>query len=368
MTELVPVSSKLEKPLSKNSGRTGHKKQEGQEDLDLVTPWKSAEDLERAVAALPSSVRSKIQSVERKKIPQTRDADILLTDYDQETFNWLFGSKIAYALDQHWDFSTQWQERLRRGEDPKILRREAIQEIDSFYHDQKPPFMDLAYLDDREKEARSEYKNASQEFSALEKRMADLRTKIVELQRQKGTKNQVRELEKEYAKLKKAADSTEEHRGRLDRLRYQTDQSYKAYTELRTSNEDCQRIGKIIKQNAPRVLPKDVADIWVGMIDYIGWPIRLQIGAQNRRGDVKGEDGAKQSLLGIQEILLEAITDWLDTQPKEVQDKKIDVLAKNFAMVRDHLETSLNRDPESIKANLQHAQIILRKLVKLAGK
>jgi hypothetical protein len=66
--------------------------------------------------------------------------------------------------------------------------------------------------------------------------------------------------------------------------------------------------------------------------------------------------------------MFDAVLAWLAKHEDEARPSKaIGVLARRFGEVRSYLE-SAKRDQQSMETSLQHAQIILRRLVQLAGK
>ncbi|MFH1621428.1 MAG: hypothetical protein ABIB04_05105 [Patescibacteria group bacterium] len=366
MAELILSSNPFDQESKKESGSSVHPEKRG--DLDLVTPWKTVEDLERAVRALPPRIKIAIKEEEREEVYPDAERDSLMTQYDKETFKILFGSNIAIALDRHLNFSEQWYERLRRGEDPGALRYETVKEIDLFYKEQKPPFFDLEYLAKRQDEAKAEYVKTRKEYTETKNKLVKLEEAIKSLSGKRGSKNQMRELEAERDKLREVVSDNPQGPGKLSRLAIKSDREFANLQTLKSSYDDADRIRNICLQNRQRITSEDAADIWAEVADRIGRPLGFASGNLRRKGKNNEAKKIEDYRLQIKEILLESVFDWLETQPAEgTRKKKTDVLAKNFFLVRGLLETSLNRDPESVRANLQHAQIILRRLVDLAG-
>lgn len=350
------------------------------ERIELGRPWKTVREMRSTVAALPPKVKGLLAEDMRRRsglaeaqgpAGPKHDRAQAFTDLPKEDFKALFAYPLAAYLERELLLDIQIGERLRRGEDPKAIRTEIMAELDRMSQGSKAPFVDAAHLESRIAESREAVKRLIEHIAQHRKDYAEKSADARELQRRSRLPPYEKELLRKFKSLRQFLGDPDFETGHFGELAKQKQDISREVEKLKKSLEQALFIERTLEKNAPRLTAEDLADIWAGVASSIGSGMELRIRGLRNLGHEKEAAELQKRLLSVRDALFEAVLAWLERRPdgtgrRSVGSKKQELLARRFNdvfLLLSHGEDDAN---PSQAANLQHAQIILRRLVQLS--
>jgi len=342
----------------------------GKATLDQA--WKSVADLDAAVAVLPEVYKAVVlKGHERGDITSLSSLDVNRTaDMDKGTLRAMLAVSLAGYLDNRLMLPEQFVERLRRKEKPEDLKKEIADQMDESYRFRRPPYTDSGYFSARMNEVRAEFEKTKEHIDG---HMNDL---YARLEQTRGLYNKrhmppyERELLRKYQALEKFL-GTEHGHGHLAHLSEKRRDLSDQFESSRKARNDALAIELTLEINAKRLSPEDMADVWVKSLEYLGSNIFKRSRWLNRLGRYAEAAQCEKEEIAVRNLFFDATLEWLGRQPQvenKKTGKKAHLLAQRLGEVYGILRTTPDMSDESLKVNLQHAQIILRRLVELAKK
>jgi hypothetical protein len=346
----------------------------------LEEPWRSIEDLDAAVAALPPSVKRLVEAApkpvrgESGDFGRWGDTEKMVEQtlkLDNPVLKGVFGSWLGLFLDSEIKLGDQLAERLRRQEDRGAIIQSLVAEMDRLYSGHRAPFVTSVELEARLQDAQGKLKELAEH---MERHDADLRTLREKaspyLQKSGYLAPYERELVKKYRSLFQFLGSEENAsfpaKGHRDDLRAERNAVTDLVKELSEQHRLTEYFESLMARASGRLAPEDLADIWLQASERIHPVNPLKIRYMRNIGYEVEAKAAEEQGQQIQSLMFDAVLAWLakhESAPRP--SKAIGVLTRRFGEVRSYLE-SAKRDRQSMETSLQHAQIILRRLVQLA--
>lgn len=348
----------------------------------LEAPWRSSADLEAALASLPADVREILGEVpapagtENPDRPLRGSVDDMVEgalEMSDQGLKAVFGDKLGYFMSSKLKLADQLAERLRRKEDRGALVQELVAEMDRLYSGHRAPFASSEYLESRRQDAIGKIKEINDH---LERHASDLRQRREAAEPYLNKPGYLapyeRELIKKYRSLRQFLGSDERDaihdKGHRDDLRIQRSEVAELLKDLSEQRDYASFLEMAMSRSAGRLAPEDFADVWLRATDWVQPVNPIKIRYLRNVGYEVEAKAAEDTAAKIQSLMFDAALAWLGKHEREARpSKSIGVLARRFNEARAYLE-SAKREPESLAASLQHAQIILRRLVQLLEK
>lgn len=350
--------------------------------VSLEEPWRDPGDLEEALAGLPENVRRALDAnrlpagTENRDRPLSGSAEDMaerVLEMSDPDLKAVVGDRLGQFLDRDLKLADQLAERLRRKEDRGALVQELIAEMDRLYSGHRAPFATSEQLESRRQDAIGKIKEINVH---LERHAADLRQRHAAaapyLNKPGYLAPYERELIKKYRSLRQFLGSDERDaihdKGHRDDLRIQRSDVAELLKDLSEQHRAARFLETVLARGAGRLAPEDFADVWLRAADslHVVNPIKIRY-LRNVGYEVEAK-AAEEMADKIQSLMFDAVLGWLGKRENESRpSKSIGVLARRFNEARAYLE-SARREPESLATSLQHAQIILRRLVQLSEK
>jgi len=357
---------------------------EREQKPSLETPWVSLADLEATVASLPPDIRRLLgeepadESADYAGMELRGSAEDMaerVLEMPDQDLKAVLGSWLGFFMDSGIKLADQLAERLRRKEDRGALVEELSLEMDRLYSGHRSPFLTSEQLESRRQAAIGKIKEIDDH---LEQHMADLdrRRAAAEpyLHKLGYLAPYEREMVKKYRSLSKFLGSDEhEHHpirdpGHLNDLRMQRSDVTELLKDLSEQYRQAKFFEIVMARGAGRLTPEDFADVWLNATERLHVVNPLKIRYLRNVGYEVEAKAAEELTQNVQNLMFDAILTWLSKHEHGARpSKSIAVLARRFNQARAYLE-SAKRNSESLAASLQHAQIVLRRLVQLAEK
>lgn len=338
-------------------------------DCDINSEWKTIEDLDKNIARLPKRVRDLILKGQTDRATSTTySPEAQLTELlrkllfektaeeraveivkrgKKEAIDFLV-SQIFYHLENQ-QFFQQQKERIRRGVDEATLKKEVGDFISQLWDKSEAPWMNSSKLSKLAGGFR-------EEIDRLNREIKERKDVIYEIRKQRHAtklKGQRRKLDERLERFTKIYGEplfdTFRSKGYLRDLELQLFHNQEEVEKIKRRVESAELIEQVFERVKPKLNPSDMADIW----------IRVFSGTRD---------------LILESVALDAILDWY-TEHSEISEleqqldysEKIDLLIRKFGDVFVYLHQE-KREGESAAASVQHAQIILRKLLDFINK
>jgi hypothetical protein len=348
-------------------------------ECEIDVPWNNLAEFAKNLKALPDSTHHTIfgttleemdtQTEESTRLAEffsslrdltpTEKAEHALKNNSIETNKDIVSCELEMYLSKAdffrpWfgmDVRHYWTDRLEHGTSVRELSEEVKEWMNDLWNNNNVPFYSAEEAQDIYEGYQQESKQSFEAVRTNKREREALQSKHWALP--KGKRKQRADLERQIKALYASPRPKER-----EELGYRSDRKAKAWQQIR---DDAQFIEALFKGIKSKVTPEDFVDIWM----------------RSARSFERNKYSRTDADPRLAEAFLQGIIQWLDEADQSEMDasqenieetrqrltKKINLLKQQFTNLYNYLKVA-KHDDESIKASIQHAQQVLRILLK----